>query len=119
MEEMVIKVLYDLLILLATAAAVFLVAWLKQKIGTEGMKKIEKELSTKQELASLAVRFVQQVYTDLNGPEKFEIAADWLEKMVEEHGLKITQDEIMGLIEAALRAFKDEFGESWAKAINE
>jgi len=32
-----------------------------------------------------------------------------------EHGLRLTADEIKGLIEAALRAFKDEFGEQWAK----
>ncbi|HHY93268.1 MAG TPA: holin, partial [Firmicutes bacterium] len=34
-----------------------------------------------------------------------------------ELGLKVTEDEIKGLIEAALRAFKDEFGEEWAKAV--
>lgn len=115
MNELVTKLLYDLLILLATVAAGLLVAWLKQKIGTEGMKKIERELATKQELAALAVRFVQQVYTEHGGPRKYHFAAEWLSKMAKEKGLKVSSDEIKGLIEAAIRAFKDEFGEEWGK----
>lgn len=115
MEGLVLRLLYDVLLLLATLAAGFLVAWLKKKIGVEGMKKIESELATKQELAALAVRFVEQVYRDLHGEAKYQKAAEWLAARAEELGLTITPDEIKGLVEAALRAFKDEFGEEWAK----
>jgi len=115
MEDLLLKLLYDVLILLATVAAGYVVAWLRKKLGVEGMKKIESELETKQELAALAVRFVEQVYRELHGEEKYQKAAEWLASRAEEHGLKLTADEIKGLIEAALRSFKDEFGEQWAE----
>lgn len=117
MSELVSNLLYDLLILLATVAAGYAVAWLRKRLGVEGMKRIEAELATKQELAALAVRFVEQVYRDLHGEAKYQKAAEWLAARAGELGLTVTADEIKGLIEAALRAFKDEFGEEWAKAV--
>ncbi|NLZ52784.1 MAG: hypothetical protein GX892_06510 [Thermoanaerobacteraceae bacterium] len=63
-----------------------------------------------------AYRFVEQVYKDLHGPDKYQKAAEWLAARAQEHGLKLTADEIKGLIEAALRQLKDAFGNEWAKA---
>ena len=117
MSELVSRLLYDALILLATVAAGYAVAWLRKRLGVEGMKRIEAELATKQELAALAVRFVEQVYRDLHGEQKYQKAAEWLAAQAGELGLGITADEVKGLIEAALRAFKDEFGEEWAKTV--
>jgi len=116
-EELVLNVAYDVLILLATAVAALLVAWLKKRLGVEGINKIKVELGAKQELAALAVRFVEQFYKDLHGEEKYQKAAEWLAGRARELGIAITADEMKGLIEAALRAFKDEFGEQWAKAL--
>lgn len=115
MDDLLLRLVYDTLVLLATIAAALLVAWLKKRLGVEGMKQIEAELAMKQELAALAVRFVEQVYKDLHGPDKYQKAAEWLVARAQGHGLRLTADEIKGLIEAALRAFKDEFGEGWAK----
>lgn len=117
MHDLLVRVLYDVLILLATIAASYAVAWLRKRLGVEGMKRIEAELATKQELAALAVRFVEQVYRDLHGEEKYTKAAEWLAARAGELGLTVTADEVKGLIEAALRAFKDEFGEEWAKNV--
>jgi LL-H family phage holin len=108
-------IIENVLIIIVTVAAGFVVAYLRKRIGIEGMHKIEAELALKQELAELAVRFVEQVYKDLHGQEKYSQAAQWLEDRAGEAGLEITANEIKGLIEAALRAFKDEFGEQWAK----
>jgi len=117
MHDLLIRVLYDVLILLATVAAGYTVAWFRKRLGVEGMKRIEAELATKQELAALAVRFVEQVYRDLQGEQKYQKAAEWLAARAAELGLVVTADEIKGLIEAALRAFKDKFGEEWAKVV--
>ncbi|MGB9859212.1 MAG: phage holin, LLH family [Moorellaceae bacterium] len=117
MEELVQKVAADLLVLLATVVAGYVVAWLRKRLGVEGLKKIEVELAIKQELAAKAVQFVEQVYRDLHGEEKYRKAAEWLAGRARELGIAITADEMKGLIEAALRAFKDEFGEQWAKAL--
>ena len=116
MHDLLVKVLYDVLILLVTVVAGYAVAWLRKRLGVEGMRRIEAELATKQELAALAVRFVEQVYKDLHGEEKYTKAAEWLAARAGELGLVVTGDEVKGLIEAALRAFKDQFGEEWAKA---
>ena len=116
MEELIVNLLYDLIYLLAAAAAAFFVALLKKKIGTEKLQQIESELATKQELAILAVRFVEQVWTDIEGVDKYNQAARWMADRVKELGLSVTDKEIKGLIEAALRSLKDEFGEEWAKA---
>jgi hypothetical protein len=68
-------------------------------------------------MAVLAVRFVEQVYVDLHGQEKYEKAAEWLSTRLLSKGLDVSAGEIKGLIEAALRELKDSFGEEWAKAV--
>ncbi|NLZ91334.1 MAG: phage holin [Clostridiales bacterium] len=118
MEQKILTLVYDLSIVLVPILVGFLIELLRRKIGIEGMKRIEVELATKQELAALAVRFVEQVYRDLKGQEKYEQAAGWLATQAGELGLKVTPDEIKGLIEAAVRAFKDEFGEEWARQVS-
>jgi hypothetical protein len=116
-HDLLINLLYNVLILLATVAAAYAVAWLRKRLGVEGIKKIQVEIAAKQELAALAVRFAEQVYRDLQGEEKYQKAAEWLAGRAQELGIAMTADEMKGLIEAALRAFKDEFGEQWAKAL--
>ncbi len=117
MEDKILNLAYDLLAILIPLLAGFLVELLRRKLGTEKMRKIQEELTAKQELALLAVRFVEQVYTDLHGEEKYNKAAEWLVAQAAKIGLKLTADEVKGLIEAALREMKDAFGEEWANAI--
>jgi LL-H family phage holin len=115
MDELIMVVVEKLLIILVTIAAGYTVAYLRKRLGVEGMQRIELELALKQELAVIAVRFVEQAFRDFKGDEKYNLAADWIADRATEKGIKVTADEIKGLIEAALRAFKDEFGEQWAK----
>lgn len=117
MRELALQVLYDILVFLATVAAGYAVAWLRRRLGAEKMRQVEVELAAKRELAALAVRFVEQVYRDLHGEAKYQKAAEWLAARAEQLGLKVTPDEIKGLIEATLRAFKDQFGEEWARVV--
>lgn len=114
MQELFNQLLYNVMMLLVTVAAGFLVAWLKKRLGVEGVNKVNAELQAKQELAAIAVRFVEQVYQELRGEEKFLKAAEWLSTEAAELGIKVSTKEVKGLIEASLRAFKDEFGEGWA-----
>lgn len=116
MEQKILALAYDLLAILIPVLAGFIIEFIRRRLGVEKMKRIQEELATKQELAALAVRFVEQVYRDLHGEQKYQKAAEWLAARAGELGLKVTPQEIKGLIEAALRAFKDEFGEEWAKA---
>lgn len=117
MEDKLLQLAYDLLAILIPALAALAVEYLRRRLGTEKVKRIQEELAAKQELATLAVRFVEQVYRDLHGPDKYQKAAEWLAARAQEHGLKLTADEIKGLIEAALRQLKDAFGNEWAKQV--
>ena len=94
-----------------------LAEWLRRKLGVERLAKIQRELETKQELAALAVKFVEQSFAG-KSEDKFTAAADWLAGRLAEKGISVSTAEITGLIEATLRAFKDEFGEGWANDRN-
>ena len=117
MENKLIALTSNLLAILIPILVGLAVEYLRRRLGTEKVKRIQEELATKQELATLAVRFVEQVYKDLHGPDKYQKAAEWLAARAQEHGLKLTADEIKGLIEAALRQLKDAFGNEWAKQL--
>lgn len=117
MEQLFVDLAYNLIYLLAALLAAFSVALLKRKLGTEKMRQIEAEMALKQDLAVLAVKFVEQAWTDLHGEAKYNHAAAWLSGRAGELGLKVSDSEIKGLIEAALRSLKDEFGEEWANTI--
>ncbi|AGL03919.1 phage holin family protein [Desulfoscipio gibsoniae] len=114
MEDKVIQISYDVLAVLIPALVALLFELIRRKLGTENLNKIAVQLETKQDLALLAVRFVEQVYKDAGGQAKFNEALEWLSARANEHGIKITADEARGLIEAALRELKDSFGEEWA-----
>jgi len=115
MEDQLFHITGEILAILIPALVALAVEYLRRRVGTEKLKRIQEELATKQELATLAVRFVEQVYRDLHGQEKFQKAAEWLAARAQEHGIRLASEEIKGLIEAALRMIKDEFGEEWAK----
>jgi len=111
------KLACDFLAILIYILVVLIIEYLRRRLGTEKLKKIQEELAAKQQLAVLAVRFVEQVYKDLHGPDKYQKAAEWLAARAQEHGLRLTADEIKGLIEAALRQLKDTFGNEWAERV--
>lgn len=117
MEDKLLTLAGNLLAILIPALVGLAVEYLRRKLGTEKMKRIQEELAAKQALAMLAVCFVEQVYTDLHGEEKYKAAARWLAEQVQKRGLKLTNTEIEGLIESALRELKDAFGNEWAKQV--
>lgn len=119
MSDTVISFAYDAFLILLPVLAAMVVEWLRRRLGVEKMQKIQKELETKQELAGLAVRLVEQSYQDLKGEDKYNQAADWLVTQAKQRGINITADEVKGLIEAAVRTTKDIFGEEWAKQVVE
>jgi hypothetical protein len=105
---------YDIFAVTLPVLAVALAELLRRKLGIEKLERIQKELETKQELAFIAVQFIEQVSIDLKGYEKYIEASYWLEGMLAERGIKTSDEEIRGLIESSLRTFKDTFGEEWA-----
>ncbi len=119
MNDILVSLAYDAFLVLLPILAAMLVEWLRRRLGVEKMQKIQKELETKQELAGLAVRLIEQSCPDLKGEEKYNQAADWLVTQAKQRGINVTADEVKGLIEAAIRTAKDIFGEEWAKQVVE
>lgn len=115
MDNKFIELAYNALGILVPALVLIMIELLRRKLGLEKMRKIQCELETKQELASLAIKFVEHAYKDQHGQEKYDQAANWLAARAQERGIQANPDEIKGLLEAALRMAKDEFGEQWAK----
>ena len=119
MEDLVVKLLYNVIYLLAAVAAAFVIGYLKQKLGVEKLRKFETQLLSKERLAELAVMFAQQAYKDLGGAQKYNEAAAWFEDQCLQHGFEISDEEIKGLIEAALKSLKREFGEQWEEVVKD
>lgn len=62
---------------------------------------------TKKEIAMLTVRYVEQVFKTLHGTEKLDKAKSAFVKMLNDKGIKVTDDEVTMLIEAAVHQMNE------------
>ena len=65
----------------------------------------------KQAVCRTAVRFVEQVYTDLHGREKLHKAMERASQILATYDIHISEDELEAMLEAAV----NEFNKSFAK----
>lgn len=73
-------------------------------IGNRLKKAYEEKVNndTAKAVVEDAVKFVEQVYTDLKGKEKLELATNQVAEVLASKGIKITSAEINMLIESAV-----------------
>ena len=73
-------------------------------IGTALKKAYEEKVNndTAKAVAEDAVKFVEQVYTNLNGPEKLQKATEQVSEILKSKGINISSAEINMLIESAV-----------------
>ncbi len=64
---------------------------------------------TKQAVAKTTVQYVEQVFKDLHGEEKFNKALEAASEMLAEKGITVTDLELRVLIEAAVSEFNNAF----------
>lgn len=64
---------------------------------------------TKQKVARVCVKAVEQIYTDLHGEDKLNECIKAVTAMLEEKGITITELEIRMLIESAVGEFNNSF----------
>lgn len=62
---------------------------------------------TKKEIAMLTVRYVEQVFKTLHGTEKLDKAKSAFVKMLNDKGIKVTDDEVTILIESAVHQMNE------------
>lgn len=70
----------------------------------------------KQSVCRTAVRFVEQIYTDLHGKEKLAEAAKKASEMLAGYGIKINDDELVAMLEAAVNEFNNSFSKTAIEA---
>lgn len=77
-----------------------------------GVKKVYEKYvndATKRKVAKTVVLAIEQIYKDLNGPEKFDLALQSMTDILGEKGIHITVLEARMLIEAAVGEFNNVF----------
>lgn len=67
----------------------------------------------KREYADRAVQFVEQVCIDVKGTDKYNEAVKWFVERMSTYRIKVTEEEIKGLIESALFRLKNEYNKQW------
>jgi hypothetical protein len=109
MKAIYIQVIQMVLYLAMVGLAGFATRFLHKKTVSEGINKVKSEaylfqteLGLKQSFAELAVKYVEQKFKDLAGPDKFMKAAEFIATSCQAKGIELTPPEIEGLIEAAV-----------------
>ena len=89
----------------AVGTALGLVAkWLYNKTIGEKIKE-----ETKEKIAAIVVKYVEQVWSDLHGEDKLNKALEAFSEMLAEKGIAISDLEMRVYLEAALAGFNNAF----------
>lgn len=89
-----------------------LASWLGNQVKNLYKKYITTKI--KQNICRTAVRFVEQVYQDLHGPEKLAQAMAKASEILEGYGITISESELVAMIEAAVNEFNNAFAKTSA-----
>lgn len=98
-----------LLLLLALAG------WLGGQV--KNLYKTYVNTEIKQAVCRTAVRFVEQVYKDIHGPEKLMKAMQRASEMLAEYGITISDVELISMLEAAVNEFNNSFHKNDAEPV--
>lgn len=81
-------------------------------LGVQAKNLFRKYANTevKQAVVRNTVRYIEQIYVDLHGPEKLHKAMEKASALLEGYGITITEEELIVMIEAAVNEFNNAFG---------
>lgn len=102
-NELLNQLMPTIITLLGTAITA-IAGYIATTIKNAYTKKVNNE--TAKTVVVDVVKFVQQVYADLEGPEKLQKAIEQASNILQEKGIKITETEINMLIESAVYGIK-------------
>ncbi len=108
MNEIMNNYLQQIVLLLILALA----SWLGNQVKNLYKKYITTKI--KQNICRTVVRFVEQVYQDLHGPEKLAQAMAKASEILEGYGITISESELVAMIEAAVNEFNNAFSKTAA-----
>ena len=80
-------------------------------LGTQAKNLWKRYVNTevKQNIVRTTVRYVEQIYRDLDGPAKLKKAIQRASELLEGYGIIITEEELTTMIEAAVNEFNNAF----------
>ena len=83
-------------------------------LGAQAKNLWKKYVNTeiKQNVCRTVVRFVEQVYKDIHGPEKLAQAMAKASEILESYGITISESELVAMIEAAVNEFNNAFAKT-------
>ena len=86
-------------------------------LGLQAKNLYKKYVNTevKQAVCATAVRFVEQVYKDIHGPEKLKMAMAKASEMLAAYGIEISDYELIAMLEAAVNEFNNNFNKKLAE----
>ncbi len=100
--------LSDILVESAMAILVALVGWItREAIAYFKKKGLTEILSQKQYLVDIAVRSIEQIYINEDGPKKLEKAKITALELLSKNGIEITQAELDNFIESSVNAMNE------------
>lgn len=99
MNDIVFEMMNLVVMIAAAAVSIYLVPWLKEKIGTDKLAQIEKWVK-------YAVEMAQQVYEAEPGEERKGIVLEFVENLMIAKNISITDEQLNVLIESAVKEMK-------------
>lgn len=97
MKEIITQMITEYLPVILTAVMTAIVGFVKSKYT-----KIAND-SIKKDVASTTVKYIEQIYKDVHGTEKLEKAKETMLTLLEEKGIKISDVELVILLESAVK----------------
>ena len=98
-EGLLIQVIY---LLVATFIPVLGLA-LKNWVNRQSMLS---DFLAKEALVATGVEFIEQMYEEYSGAEKYQAALEWVSLQLKAKNIKVDTDELKGLIESAVYQLK-------------
>lgn len=97
MKEIITQIIADYLPAILTAILTAIVGFMKSKYT----KYVND--NTKRNVAADTVKYIEQIYKDIHGDEKLEKAKETMKTLLEEKGIKISDIEMVILLESAVK----------------
>lgn len=97
MKGIITQMITEYLPVILTAIMTGIVGFIKSKYTKLANDNIKKDV------AATTVKYVEQIYKDLHGTEKLEKAKESMLALLEEKGVKISEIELITLLESAVK----------------
>ena len=97
MKEIIIQMIAEYLPIIFTAILTAFVGFIKSKYT----KYVNDD--TKRNVATDTVKYIEQIYKDIHGNDKLEKAKETMKTLLSEKGIKISEIEMVTLLESAVK----------------